>query len=92
MLKHIVVWEMKEDVSVEQKAEMRKRLEDLRSTVSELRKIDVGIDDGNGTMSLFSEFASEEDLNVYQAHPDHQDVVAFVKPLVADRTVCDYEY
>ena len=91
MMTHIVVWKMKEEVSAEQKAEMKARLEALAEIVSELRKIEVGIDDGNGTMSLFSEFASQEDLDIYQAHPAHQEVVAFVKPLVAGRTVCDYD-
>ncbi len=90
MIKHIVAWKMKEEASAEQKAEMKVRLEALTSSVSELRKIEVGIDEGNGTMSLCSEFASKEDLDIYQSHPAHQKVVAFVKPLVAGRTVCDY--
>ena len=90
MIKHIVAWKMKEEVSAEQKVEMKARLEGLTKKVSELRKIEVGVDEGNGTMSLFSEFASQEDLDIYQAHPAHLKVVAFVKPLVAGRSVCDY--
>lgn len=91
MIKHIVVWKMKDEVSAEQKAEMKNRLEALKGVVEELIDIEVGIDEGNGTMSLYSEFATHEDLNLYQVHPAHQEVVAFVKPLVAGRTVCDYE-
>jgi len=91
MIKHIVVWKMKEEASAGQKAEMKARLEALSEMVSELREIEVGIDEGNGTMSLYSEFASQENLDLYQAHPAHQEVVAFVKPLVAGRSVCDYE-
>jgi len=91
MIKHIVAWKMKDEVSAEQKTEMKNRLEALVDQVSELRKIEVGIDEGNGTMSLYSEFATHEDLNLYQVHPAHQEIVAFVKPLVAGRTVCDYE-
>ena len=90
MIKHIVAWKMKEEVSAEQKVEMKARLEGLAETISELWKIEIGIDEGNGTMSLFSEFASQEDLDIYQAHPAHLKVVAFVKPLVAGRSVCDY--
>ncbi|MBI9020759.1 MAG: Dabb family protein [Verrucomicrobia bacterium] len=90
MIKHIVVWKMKDEVSAEQKAEMKDRLEALKGIVEELVDIDVGIDESNGTMSLFSVFATHEDLNLYQVHPAHQEVVAFVKPLVAGRTVCDY--
>lgn len=90
MIKHIVIWPMKEEVTAEQKVEMKNRLEALKGVVAELVDIEVGIDEGNGTMSLYSEFASNEDLAVYQAHPAHQDVVGFVKPLVAGRAVCDY--
>jgi len=89
MVKHIVVWKMKEEASAEQKVEMKARLEALKGVVSELVEIDVGIDGENGTMSLTSEFASNEDLAVYQTHPAHLDVVGFVKPLVAERAVCD---
>lgn len=90
MIKHVVVWSMKEDVTSEQEAEMKARLEALVEIVSELRKIEVGIDGEQGTMSLISEFNVAEDLAAYQVHPAHQDVVAFVKPLVAGRSVCDY--
>lgn len=91
MVKHIVIWPMKDEATAEQKAEMKARLEELIDKISELRKIEVGIDKDNGTMSLYSEFNTAEDLAIYQAHPDHQAVVAIVKPLVAGRAVCDYE-
>jgi hypothetical protein len=91
MLKHIVVWTMKPETTAEQKQEMKQRLEALAGKIPNLLKIEVGIDSGNGTMSLYSEFASEGDLIAYQMHPDHQAVVGFVKPLVAARSVCDYE-
>ncbi len=90
MVKHIVIWKMKEDVSDEQKLEMKLRLTALNGKVPELLAIDIGTDPDNGTMSLYSEFNSVDDLAVYQAHPDHQKVVEFVKPLVAARSVCDY--
>ena len=90
-MKHIVVWPLKDEVSTEQKAEMKARLDALPDTISELRMMEVGIDDAHGTMSLITEFASKEDLAIYQAHPHHQAVVAFVRPLVAGRAVCDYD-
>jgi len=90
MIKHIVVWPMKEETTAGQKAEMKARLEALQDRVKELIYIEIGIDAAGGTMSLYSTFASKKDLDAYQAHPAHQDVVAFVKPLVAGRAVCDY--
>ncbi len=91
MIKHIVIWKMKPEVTAEQKMEMKTRLEALAGKIPELLKIEVGIDAGSGTMSLYSEFNSEDDLIAYQMHPDHQAVVSFVKPFVAARSVCDYE-
>jgi hypothetical protein len=81
---------MKNGVSAEQKAAMKERLEALTDSIDELNRIEVGIDPENGTLSLISEFDSADGLTTYQLHPEHQDVVAFVKPLVADRAVCDY--
>jgi quinol monooxygenase YgiN len=81
---------MKGDVTDAQKTEMKIRLEALKDVIEELIDIEVGIDDDNGTMSLYSVFQSEADLAAYQSHPAHQEVVAFVKPLVAGRAVCDY--
>lgn len=91
MIKHIVVWTMKPAATDEQKQEMKLRLMALNGKIPQLLAIDVGIDPDNGTMSLTSEFATADDLAVYQSHPDHQKVVGFVKSLVAARTVCDYE-
>ncbi|QHI70062.1 Dabb family protein [Tichowtungia aerotolerans] len=90
MIKHIVIWTMKEEATLEQKTEMKNRLEALDGKVSELRKIEVGIDDDSGTISLTSEFDSIDDLNAYQEHPDHQAVVGLVRTLVCSRIACDY--
>ena len=89
-MKHIVIWPMKDEVIAAQKTEMKAALEGLMGKVPELRSIEVGIDEKNGTMSLISEFDSAEDLAAYQVHPDHQAVVGIVKLLVAGRAVCDY--
>lgn len=82
---------MKPEATAEQKLEMKNRLEALSGKIFELRKIEVGVDDTSGTMSLYSEFTTEDDLIAYQIHPDHQAVVGFVKTLIAGRAVCDYE-
>ena len=91
MVKHIVVWTMKPEATAGQKQEMKAKLEALAGKIPELLKIEVGIDAAAGTMSLYSEFNSEDGLIAYQIHPNHQAVVGFVKPLVAARSVCDYE-
>ena len=42
-------------------------------------------------MVLYSEFQSMDDLKAYAGHPEHLKVVEFVKPLVCERHVVDYE-
>ncbi len=95
MIKHLVMWRMKDAVTAEQKNEMKDRLEALNGVVPPLAKLEVGIDyvggEASSDVSLISEFASKEDLFAYQVHPAYQEVVAFVKPLVAERRVLDYD-
>ena len=95
MTKHVVMWKFKEDVPEADKLEMKRRLEALMGTVPTLLKIEVGMDVSGKSaamdMVLCTEFQTLEDLQAYAAHPEHQKVVEFVKPLVCDRAVVDYE-
>lgn len=90
MIKHIVIWTTNDDATLEQKTEMKDQLEALMGVVPELISIEVGIDEGNGTMSLFSEFKTMEDMDAYQKHPKHEAVVGLVRSLVCARVACDY--
>ena len=94
MVKHIVMWKFKEEVSLDDKLEMKRQLEALQGVVPTLGKIEVGLDVSKKPaamdMVLYSEFQCLEDLAAYAVHPAHQKVVAFVKPLVCDRAVVDY--
>ena len=95
MVKHIVMWKFKEEVSEEEKRSMKQQLEALQGVVPTLGKIEVGLDVSQKQaamdMVLYSEFQCLEDLTAYAVHPAHQKVVAFVKPLVCERAVVDYE-
>ena len=42
-------------------------------------------------VALYSEFASREALAGYQAHAEHQAIVAFVAEAAAERRMVDYE-
>jgi hypothetical protein len=74
---------------------MKRRLESLQGAVPSLQRIEVGMDQSGKPaamdMVLYSEFSSAEDLAAYAGHPEHLKVVEFVKPLVCDRAVVDYE-
>jgi len=95
MIKHIVMWKFKDEVAETDKLEMKQRLEALKGVVPSLIDIEVGVDiagkDASKDMVLYSEFASRNDLAAYAVHPEHVKVVEFVKPLVCERAVVDYE-
>ena len=95
MIKHIVMWKFKDDVPETDRLEMKRQLESLKGVVPSLLAIEVGLDvvgsDASKDMVLYSEFNSLDDLQAYAGHPEHLKVVEFVKPLVCERAVVDYE-
>ncbi len=97
MIKHIVMWKLKEDLA-EGKEEnallIKKYLEALPEKVSVIRSLEVGINiNPSGAaydVVLYSEFADEQDLETYQKHPDHVQVGEFVGRVTMSRVVVDY--
>ena len=66
----------------------------LVSKIEPLLSIEVGINfdtaDRAMDLSLYSTFASKEDLNTYATHPEHLKVVEFIKTVVSGSKVVDY--
>ncbi|MDH4120130.1 MAG: Dabb family protein [Deltaproteobacteria bacterium] len=98
MIRHIVRWELQAEALGKSKLanaqEMANRLLALRSTVPSIRELHIhfppevpeGFD-----LELDSLFDSWAGLEAYMEHPAHQQVVAFVKQVVARREVDDFE-
>ncbi|WP_297439556.1 Dabb family protein, partial [uncultured Clostridium sp.] len=78
MIKHIVMWTVKEENRIENMQKMKRDLEALKSEIKEIVEIEVGIDINRSQAAydlvLYSTFKSLEDLNAYQVHPKHQAV------------------
>ena len=95
MIKHVVMWKFKNEASEADKLEMKRQLEALKGVVPSLVDIKIGMDvsskEASMDMVLYTEFKSLEDLAAYAGHPEHLKVVEFVKPLVCERAVVDYE-
>ena len=99
MIKHIVLWKLREGVDGKSKAqnavELKTALENLKGKIQEIQALEVGINfnpaDTASDISLYTEFKSREDLDKYQKHPEHVKVVEIVKKLTAERRVSDYE-
>ena len=99
MFKHIVCFKLKDSAEGASKAENAKqiktRLEALQGRIPGLQKLEVGInvvqDAAAYDIALYSEFASREDAEKYQSHPEHQAVAQFIGRVREARVVVDYE-
>ena len=95
MIKHVVVWKIKDPAQKDAHASAVKRaLESLRGHIPGLLSIEVGVDIGYDAQAddvcLYAEFADRAALDAYQRHPLHEDAKAIVALLVKDRRVVDW--
>ena len=99
MVKHIVIWKLKETASGNDKATnarlAKEKLEALNGKIPGLLKLEVGIDflhsESSGDIALYSELESKEALAVYQEHPLHKEAGTFIREIVCGRTTADFE-
>jgi len=100
MVKHIILWKLREDLSAEEKeavkAGIKEGLEALVGKVPGLLECKVNIsgrlESSNADVMLDSTLESEEALKGYAKHPAHVEVAdTKVRPYTALRTCLDYE-
>lgn len=99
MIRHIVMWKLKDEALGMKKpalaAELKKRLDALPGRVPGILSFEVGLNvlDGetNRDVVLVSTFDSLTTLQAYGDHPVHQEVVAFVKQIVEERRAVDFQ-
>ncbi len=86
MLKHIVMWKLKEFAENNHKNEnakkMKEMLESLKNKINEINHIEIGINvfesERAYDVSLYIEFKDKEAHDIYQKHPEHLKVVDFI--------------
>ncbi len=92
MVKHIVMWKLKDKAEA---PALKSRLEALNGRIPGLLKLEVGIDflasDQSADLVLISEHESRQALIDYQAHPEHQAVAPLIKAAALSRSVVDFE-
>lgn len=99
MIKHIVIWKLKDVARSNDRASnaglIKDKLEALQGQIPGLLKIECGLDfsatAASGDLVLYSEFDSRESLAAYQVHPLHQAIVPSVAAAALERRVVDYE-
>ena len=94
MLRHIVMWTLKQENKHANAQIIKEKLEALQGEIDGLLKVEVGIDlgsiEGNYDVVLISDFDDENALNAYQVHPLHKEAGAFIKSVATGRACVDY--
>ncbi len=99
MVKHIIIWTLKEEFSNQEKEQIKKGikegLEGLHGIIGGLCEIKVytqRLESSTGDLMLDSTFESVDALKNYAEHPAHVEVAnTKVRPFVAVRSCIDFE-
>lgn len=98
MLKHIVLFKLKDSAAGTGKDQNARKLkaeiEALVGKIPQIGKMEVGINtvpsEAAYDVAIYSEFSDKGALEIYQKHPEHMKVVDFVKVVASGRAVVDY--
>ena len=99
MVKHVIVWTLKDEYSKEEKDTIKKGikegLEGLMGKVPGIVEIKVninGLESSNADLMLDSTFENEDALKGYAVHPEHVKVAnEKVRPYTKQRSCLDFE-
>ena len=99
MVKHIILWTLKDELSAEEKEQVKlgikEGLEGLAGKIPGMIDIRVninGLASSNADLMLDSTFESEEALKGYAVHPEHVAVAdGKVRPYTKIRSCLDFE-
>lgn len=96
MVKHIILWKLKDECNNDAvKNGIKTNLEALKGKIDGLLEIKVQLEklpSSNADVMLYSVFSDENALKGYAVHPDHVYVADnFVRPFTETRMCIDYE-
>lgn len=100
MIKHVVMWRLKDEAENRDKAAnaalLKEKLEALRyAGIPGLLSLQVGLDyvgsDTSADVVLISEHVDKAALQAYQEHPEHQAVIPLVRAIACERRAVDFD-
>ena len=96
MVRHIVLFKLKDEAPAEKKLEamhaFKQAIEALPVRIPFIRKVEVGLNiNPAGSIALYSEFDTLEDVKAYAVHPDHVAAGALLAEVRESRACVDYE-
>lgn len=99
MVRHIVLFQLKQELDNGTKEKVMKEfkqgIEALPQVIPFIRNIEVCFNINTNEkwdICLNGEFDSLEDVNLYSSDSHHLAVAGVLKPYLAGRACCDYEY
>ncbi|RQS65378.1 Dabb family protein [Burkholderia sp. Bp8963] len=98
MIRHIVMWKLKESTEGATRAQnalkLKEKLDACRDIVPGILHLDVGVAtpglEATYDVVLVSDFADKAALDAYQVHPVHEEVKKFVATVREERQCIDY--
>ena len=94
VLNHIVLFKLR-DPSPENNEKARKVLDGMAGKIPQLRHLEVGVNivhsERSYDLALVARFDSVDDLQAYQNHPVHVEVVKYIQEVRQAAVVVDYE-
>jgi hypothetical protein len=99
MVKHIVIWKLKEEAEGADKhenaAKLKYLLETLRERIPSVCKLEVGIDfsgtAASGDIVFYAEFADHAAFEAFKIHPEYQTVTDVLRSVITEGRFVDYE-
>ena len=99
MVKHVILWSFKDELSANEKADAAKKikaeLEALAGVVPGLTEIKIitnPMASSNVDLMLDSTLESAAALEGYQVHPEHVKAATFVRSVMKSRSCMDFEF
>ena len=92
MIKHIVIFKVNDKSKIE---EAKNQILSLKDKIPEIIDIevfsDIGYDENASDFGLITTFKNVDDLDIYAKHPDHLEVIKFIKTIATERRAIDYK-
>lgn len=100
MIRHIVMWKLKDKAAGADKKKNAEKLklilEGLRTNIEEIKAVEVGIqisedDDEAYDVVLICDFETDLDFKMYTRNPHHKKAIDFIETVADKRIFVDYK-
>lgn len=96
MIRHVVVFEWKEDTSADQIDAVIRALAGLPAVIPQIVEYrfgtDLGLADGNAQFAVVADFDDQDGYEAYRDDPTHRSIIAeVIAPIISTRSAVQHE-